>query len=356
MRVSFPLALVFCIACKDRGRIEATPSPERQSPQAQVVPAPLGQPVDANDAGAEASLAILGNAAAPDDVAPVGQRALSLQLSFRSDTQTNRLVGQLGASRMWLRSSNEDAFPMPYAFELRARADRVGHLLVWESGAKVRALPPGGLRPFFADGSFDVLPLAAFMGGGSETVRQAPTGRVHLQKSKRVGMGDAGNLLAKMLAEFAQATPFLIPCAADEYPSKLVYEWPGDARETMTITVELGAKQEPFDLSSWAMPPAGAAWGMREDLPAVRLKGNQEKFSGGDSGALTLTNRTNLKRLVLLDGTPVAWLAAGESLLLDSVRKGSYPLDCRSFWGDERLPGTVAHVPGKASCGDLPSR
>ena len=349
--------VILCVGCSDRGRGYTAPVPERQSPQAQVVPAPLGQPVDSNDAAVEASRAVTSDALAPEDMPlPIGQKAFPVLMSFRSEGQQSRLVGQLGSSRMWLRSSGDEGFVMPYPFELRARADRAGHLLLWEANKVMRFLSAGGLRPFFADGSFDVAPLASVL-NGTEAVRQAPAARVHIQMSKRAGVGDAGFLLVKMLAEFAQATPSLMSCSLDEFPSKLVYEWQGEPHESMMVTVELGAKQEPFVASSWPVPPPGGAWATRREYPPVRLKGAQERFMGAsDSGALTVTNRTNLRRLVLLDGTPVAWLGAGESVLLDAVRKGSYPLDCRSFWGDERLPGTVAQVPGKVSCGDLPAR
>lgn len=356
MRRILCLAIGLSGACK--GPKESVPVPERQSPQAQVVPTPLGKPAEVLDMGAGLAWpAADRELGVPDDTSAVGQRAFSLVLSFRTDTQTTRLTGQLGANRLWLQSGDEP-FAAPAPFELRARADRGGHLLLLDDGKKARTLPPGGLRSFFTDGALDVAPLGT--ASGVEPVRSTATGRISVQRGKRLGLGENGCLLARTLAEFAQAAPGLFACVQDEYPAKVQYEWlGGDARESMTVTVELGSRGEPFEPRAWPMPPAGTAWAGRPEVrpPPVLLAGVQEKLpAGGESGALTVTNRTNLRRLVTLDGLALAWLGAGESLLLDAVRKGSYQVECRSFWGDERLPTSNAKVPGKVSCGDLPPK
>lgn len=345
-------------ACKTPS--EGAPANERTSPQAHLVPAPLGKPSSAAVATVPLASVPTGDSEMPGDETAAPAQAFALTVHFRAEgavTFPAKLQGQIGGARMWLQPS-EDGFSAPFEFELRARTDRIGHLLLWSDKRKYRAMPPGSLRPFFTDGSFDVAPVAT--AEGNDGLRKMPAGKFTVQKAKRAGLAEAGTLLCRMVSEFAQVAPGSVLCGADEYPSKVVYEWDGDARESMTLTIELGAKPEVAAPDAWQVPPAMARWSSRPasalSAPAL-FKGASEKLSaGGETGALTVSNRTNLPRMVWLDATPVAWLSAGESLLLDAVRKGNYVLDCRSFWGDEKLPTANAKVPGKVSCGDLPLR
>ena len=209
------LFFLLCTSCKAPDKATATSAPpDRPSPQAQVVPTPLGLSVKLEDAGSDRVWAVADRELQPDDTVAVAQKAFSLLISFRTESQLARLSGQLGPSRLWLKNGNDEGFAVSYPFELRARADRRGHLLLWGGGTRMRGLPPGSLRPFFTDGAFDVVPLSP--ASGPELSRTTSAARVLIQKGTRVGLGDAGNFLMRTLAEFAQAMPALFVCAPDE--------------------------------------------------------------------------------------------------------------------------------------------
>ena len=67
---------------------------------------------------------------------------------------------------------------------------------------------------------------------------------------------------------------------------------------------------------------------------------------------LLLTNHSDSSRYLLLDGVPVALVAAGSELLLPGLKPGQYLAVTRDFFGsDDAAPRTV-ELPLRLSIGD----
>src|SRR5690606_4793128 len=129
-----------------------------------------------------------------------------------------RIGVDMNASRLRLVLEG-DGWVLPPETELRARADRYGHIIVWPGAAKYRPLPPGAMRALLGERRYDVAPIA------QAAVRPSPEGgkrigiktrkvevstraaKATFEIGKLESLGEGGSLLCRWLLDLMSAPP-----------------------------------------------------------------------------------------------------------------------------------------------------
>lgn len=402
MRGRLLVAALAITACKGGGAADEG-SDAAASPQATAVPAPLAigssSPVAAAaapvlDGGApfptiRADVALEGESPARD--APGYTVSAVLRLAeltgppraaevnaagieaARKRTEL-RIAVEMTASRLRMVLQGH-GWVVPPDTELRARSDRLGHVVVWPGGTLYRPLAPGSLRALLAERRFDVAPIAPAQvvpveeSGkriGIKTRRVEVTTRaakVALELGRLEGLGDGGALLCRALLDLASGPPTTPTCMPDELPLRADLRWSSHGSLLFEVTgvlrrAELGA-------SAFTVPPAGATMG---DPPPPRL-GMQGLLSNTELAAfrtaavevppgpmpagdgLLVANGTDQVRMLFLDGVPVAWVSPGGRDGLYGLQRGRYVAQWRTFLGEANDPPATQIVPGAATVG-----
>lgn len=287
-------------------------------------------------------------------------------------------ASSLGRLRIALSSRG---YPLPAATELRAREDRLGHVLVWPSGGTYTPLPPGTLRAVLADARVDVAPLSdppvALLGPG--TLLGAPTqkqrlensiGRMELEQAVVAGSGDGAVLFCRFLMELLAVSPEAKVCRPELLPLRAELAWASGGRFELEVTkLTRRAEQPPEGL---AVPPEGAA-ARRGELPGppfVALVDEQELAEfrtraltppekpepSAPKIGLVFQNRSDGPRYLLVDGVPVVWLRPGAEWLVSGLKPGRYTVVARDFFGAESTPPKLVQLPARFTVGDEPDR
>ena len=271
-------------------------------------------------------------------------------------------------------------FVVPPGTELRARADRYGHLLFWPGEKTYRVVHPGTLRALLGERRLDVAPVgAAEVHPGGEGRRLNFHTR-HLEVSTRAAKaslelasireaGDGGALLCRLLLDLMNASPAASPCGADDVPLHAELRWA--TRGTLVLDVTAITRQVDLTAQDLAAPPAGYDLAdappadeasetliPRSDLQAFRTApidappaGARDARAPAPDAGLLLINSSDELRVAWVDGVPVAWVAPGERLALTSMVRGRYAVQWRTFLGDSwDSPDTVI-VPGTSEVG-----
>jgi len=268
-------------------------------------------------------------------------------------------------------------FVLPTGTELRARADRYGHLVLWPGEGTYRVVEPGALRALLGERRLDVAPLApAEVTTGGEGLRRLNVRTRRVEVSTRAAKatlevatfrdaGEGGTLLCRLLFDLMSATPpWTTACATDEIPLHADLRW--TTRGALTFDVTSIAKRSDLPALELAAPPVGSTFVTapppaaaadvlvpRGELASFRTgpvdvppsSARDAQASAPDSG-LALVNSSDELRVAWLDGVAVAWLAPGARLSLPSLPRGRYVLQWRTFLGDSWEPPELIVVPG----------
>ncbi|HSY21431.1 MAG TPA: hypothetical protein VK841_04915 [Polyangiaceae bacterium] len=271
-------------------------------------------------------------------------------------------------------------FVVPPGTELRARADRYGHLLFWPGEKTYRVVQPGTLRALLGERRLDVAPVGAadvHPGGDGrrlnfhtrhvEVATRAAKASLELASIREAG--DGGALLCRLLLDLMNASPAASPCGSDDVPLHAELRWA--TRGTLVLDVTSIAREVDLTAQDMAAPPAGYDLAdappadqasetliPRSDLQAFRTApidappaaARDARAPAPDAGLL-LINSSDELRVAWVDGVPVAWVAPGERLALTSMLRGRYAVQWRTFLGDSwDSPDTVI-VPGTSEVG-----
>jgi hypothetical protein len=272
-------------------------------------------------------------------------------------------------------------FVLPQSTELRARADRYGHLLFWPGEDTYRIVEPGALRALVGERRLDVAPLSqadvAPSGEGAHhlnsrtrkievTTRAA---KATLELATLRDAGDGGVLVCRWLLDLMSAHPGAAVCATDEVPLHAELRW--TTQGSLQFDVTSAVRRVDLLVSDLAAPPTSASFvATRPPLPngesllskaelaafrsaPIELAPSTSKDAQAPSpeSGLVLVDSTDELRVAWLDGVPIAWVAPGGREVIPSLLHGRYTLQWRTFLGDAwDTPETVI-VPGTSEIG-----
>ena len=265
-------------------------------------------------------------------------------------------------------------YPWPDATELRSRADRFGHLLVWPDGAQYRVVLPGALRALFADRRLDVGPLveAVTAKEGSGKLLDLPVERtrvstafgvLYLDRTEMAGMSNSAGLLCRLLVELIAVQPSTHVCSAGGVVLRARYEFSPKGKLTFQVT-RIGRRQE-LTVPTLEVPPEDAAF-RDQGLPSVpggtiprslivalhtRTITPGTPSAGAPAHGLTAVNHRLGLRALVVDSIPVMWLGAGEERALPELRSGKYSVGWRDFFGTDIEPPRTVLVPSRVTVG-----
>jgi len=267
--------------------------------------------------------------------------------------------------------------PLAEGTEIRARADRYGHLLVWPNGTQYRALPPGAVRTLFAERRIDAVPLVrAQSSGRNDGVRRAGfathkwelttrTGKLILEQAKIANAGDGALLFCRFLSEIIAIDPSAAPCSADEVPLRAQYEWPQGG--SVAFEVHDVAERVEFSSGQLLVPPPGGTFApaslppdsgglflTTEELAAFRLRPTDLAGApppGAPREGLLLYNGSDFLRYAFLDAIPVGWVAPNRDQHVLGPLRGRYLLQWRTFLADTVDPAFVVDLPARVTIG-----
>lgn len=397
MRWAWTLLLLgLASACREKD--DASPPDAAASPQATAVPAPLASPAPAPsarvvffDAGPPPS-PIRGDVALPADPGPRDGVGYALSAVLRQSEVTGPArapeVSASGLEAARRRTESRlaiDATParlrmvlqgtgwvLPEGTEIRARADRYGHVVVFPFVSTYRPLAPGALRALVAERRFDVAPLAP----GDVLARDEPgkrigikarkvevltrAARVALEVGKLEGLGEGGVLLCRALLDLVGASPATPACNVDELPLRADVRWTTKGAVSFEITGVLRrtdlpaamlAVPPPLAAFADAPPPAASVAPLLtpDELAALR-SGPIDVGDVGDAGGdrLVVANPSDQLRMLYVDGVPAAWAAPGAKDELRGLLRGRYVAQWRTFLGESVEPVVTLTVPGTA--------
>lgn len=280
--------------------------------------------------------------------------------------------------RMRIRFASR-AFPLPHGTELRARADRYGHLLVFADGSRYRALSPGAARTLLGERRADITPLSAPQVGttlpgtrrfGMATRRtelSTRSGKVSIEQARLPEAGEGGALLCRFFAELVAIDPSTVPCSPGELPLRAQLTWPSGG----SIGFEVTSMQLRPDIPSTLLlaPPPSAVHAPTElptlppeplltpkELAAFRTRPIElgpTTLPGAPSQGLVAVNGTDLLRGLLVDGIPVAWVPPWSEVAVPDLPEGRYVVQWRSFFGDKTEPPSTIELPARITTAGL---
>jgi hypothetical protein len=268
-------------------------------------------------------------------------------------------------------------YPWPDGTELRARADRLGYVLVWPDAKRYRNVVTGTLRALFTDRRLDrgtlftprvtAGPAGSLLGQSTtRLVMNTPVGEIQLEQANIAAAGIGAALLCRFLVELVGVTPETPICAPDQLVLRAnVISSPGG--KLQFVVNQLGRKQD-LPLAGIQVPPEGATF-ETSGVPTPTLGSvSRAQLSGMRSRASTAAaapakdapqqgllavNRTLTLRALVVDGIPVAWLPAGSELTLPELKNGNYTIGWRDFFGTFVESPKTIFLPAKVTLGKL---
>jgi hypothetical protein len=308
----------------------------------------------------------------PPPGAPVVNEALK---RAREKTDLKLSIDLLAAGRMRILLSSV-AFALPLNSELRARADRYGHVLVWPDGAAYRLVTPGALRAMLAERRADVTALVAAKSRdlvrgnllGLPTTRTelvTRTGTVVIEQTEFGGLGGSGTLLCRALVELVAAEPMTRACELGRLPLRAEYRWPNGGR--LEFEVKAITRRQDLAVGSLFVPPA---WGVfkigelppqadgvlltRDDLAGLRSRSvapTKDGPPGTPGEGFTAVNTADSMAYVLIDGVPVSWVRPHSEQYIIGPKPGVYTVSWRDFLGVDVGPPKPVELPARVVLG-----
>src|SRR5512133_3645155 len=267
-----------------------------------------------------------------------------------------------------------NGYPWPEGTEIRARADRLGHILVWPDGKRYRNVVTGTLRALFTDRRLDrghlFIPKITHQPPGtalgqvtSKQVLATPVGEIYLEQANSPTAGEGAALLCRFLVELMGVDPESRACSSDQVPLRAnLASAPGGK---LQFVVNQIAKKQELPLALIQVPPEGASFDTGgTPIPAASSasKGQLEALrhrpvaptvaaQQAPQQGLVAANRTLALRALLIDGVTVAWLPPGAEVTLLELKAGNYGVSWRDFFGTVIEPSKVVGVPSKVTLG-----
>lgn len=380
-----------------------SPDDPAASPQASAVPAPLANastsptavvtaavldggapyptfradtPLEADSAGRDSAGYALSAVLRPTELTgpPRAPEVNNAGLEAARKKTELRLAIELAPTRMRV-AMQGSGFVVPPDTELRARTDRLGHIVLWPGGTTYRTLAPGSLRALLGERRFDVAPLApAQVTPTEETGKRigirtrkvevaTRAAKVTFDIGRLEGLGDGGILLCRMLLDLANGPPTSPVCGVDELPLRAELRWASKGSLGFDVTGVL--RRADLPAASLAVPPPGASFGeppppraglqgMLSNAELAALRTGPVDVPPGPTPAgdgLLVANNSDQVRMLFLDGVPVAWVAPGGKDGLYGLLRGRYVAQWRSFLGDVVEPPATLVVPGATVTG-----
>ncbi len=410
-------ALALLVACKG-------PSPEpvgaAPSPQARSEPAPLASPptvgrATSGDSGPSPEALSAGQELPPDTPReaprdpgardpgrdPKDLTGFAMQVVLRAgegpgpprapevnlaaiEAAKHKLEARMAieASQTRARFVLTGGLVVPQGTELRARADRYGHLLLWPGEPTYHVVEPGALRALLGERRLDVAPFtpASVVRAGDGAHRlnmhtrrvdvSTRGGRATLELATLHDSGEGGTLVCRLLLDLMNAPPSTPACATDEVPLHAELRWSTQGALVFDVTSlvpradlqaqDLAAPPPSLQLATSRLPTPPSETGLsRSELAAFRtapvdvpLGGAHDARPPPPEAGLAVVNGTEELRVVWIDGVPVAWVAPGERSVLPSLARGRYLVQWRTFLGDSWEPPELTAVPGTSGAGD----
>lgn len=269
------------------------------------------------------------------------------------------------------------AFPLPLGSELRARVDRLGHIVVFPGGNEYRSAAPGALRSLFGDRRLDVLPLVQgelTPRGAAPTRFGMPVRRVELQAKLGSVTLDMAHLpepslgaalLCRALLDLVAVEPTSQLCAPGELPLRAQFSWRSGSG--VLFEVQDYARRSELPVGDIACPPLGAqvASSVLPPQPSGVLLTRDEATAfrqrpvdvgppgpGAPPDGVLARNATDGMRYLLIDGVPVAWVLPGQELSVVGFPRGRYVAQWRSFLGDAVEPARQVELPARLAVGE----
>lgn len=378
------------------GKAEPAPPREREKPR----PFPVSASLDDDDlrrgigTGFEMELQIAWPEA--KKTVRIGQEevntwpTLQVQLLREGPDQAARL-------RLVLHSPT---FPLPNRSEIRARADRLGYLVVWPDQRSYRVVPPGALRAVFADRRVDRTPFVEPQSvsekqgnrlGKDTSIRtlKTPIGKVVLESVDVKELPYAGPLLCSTLLELARVRGTPSVCGMGQLPVHFEINWANG--ETFVLSVlSWGAVSDllldhfrtPPDLPIFKrgeLPPFGDFFFDQQALssmlpltkekaapvppspapPAEGALGKPSPVAGDEKASpprneVKLTNTLGQPLVVMMNRTPFLWLGPGASVPLYSSAN-EVRLSARGFLGEVKFEEKAYTAPVEVKWGAPPA-
>ena len=297
-----------------------------------------------------------------------GDYAASAVEAARKKTEP-RLTLDLGASRLRMVIASY-GFVLPMGTELRARADRYGHIVLTPDGATYRIAGPGTLRALIGERRFDVSPLSpaevnstgegarrlAFRTRKAEVVNRAAHATFEI--ARVADAGDAGTLICRALLDMMNAPPSTPLCGVDEVPMFAELRW--TTRGALVFTATTIVRRLDLSVATLATPsatPSFATGPLPGQAAEILLNGAElhalrtgEHLPEGRS-ALTLLNPSDVLQFAWLDGVPIAWLAPNARADVPALSRGRAAVEWRTFLGDVVDPPRPVTLPGLSEPG-----
>jgi hypothetical protein len=401
-------------ACAEKPQPQ--PQPNEPSPNASILPAPLASaiepppkvsPVDAGkqpeggfDGGSFfAPEAVRDDRPLRSDVLPREPSSLRLFVELRwldlpafprlPETNAEAVQRQRDAPGFMLMIElslagrlravfDSEAFVFPKGTELRAREDYYGHVLVFDDTRSYTPVAPGTLRALLGERRMDAAPLTkpkvTELGNGGvfglPTVRRelaTPLGRLVLDQANTATAGAGATLLCRLLTELIAADPANDVCARRELPVRAELFSSGGGHLLFELRrLQRDAAVDPLNLLT---PPAEARFAPeelpeppREVLPKTErlhelrtrpIPRTEKPDPAAPKEGLTIQNRTESLRFVLLDGFALARVPPRKEVHVSGLVPGKYGVASLDFFGDDPSPLRVIEVPGRFSVGDV---
>ena len=268
-------------------------------------------------------------------------------------------------------------FPLRQGTEIRARADRFGHVLVWPNGGEYRVLPAGAVRTLLGERRIDAVPLVrSLTSTKSDGVRRlglatrkweiaTRSGRMSLEVARIAGAGESGQLFCRFLSEIIALDPSTVPCSGDDVPLRAQFTGPRGGG----ILFEATALSEKAELSPTQLlvPPAeaefspgspppdpGSIFLTSAELAAFRTRAPEvvaPLLAGAPREGLLVHNATDLPRYLFLDAVLVGWIEPNRDQLVTGPLRGRYQLHWRTFLGDFIDPPIIVDLPARVGIG-----
>jgi len=306
-----------------------------------------------------------------------------------------RLAIDLSPTRMRVALAGH-GYVLPPDTEIRARADRYGHVLLWPSDPErhlaYRTLAPGTTRAVLGERRFDVGPIAPAEIQLREEVgrrisirtRRADVttraGHASFEIGKLDASGEGGVLLCRLLLDLMNAPPGTPMCAFDEVPVRVELRWANQGSMIFELTGAL--KRNDVPISSLLVPPSTATYASapltamgvtpmlsQQELaalhtvdvdvvpppttPALPVAPATATVPPAPPAepVLTIVNTSVELRVLYLDGVAALWAAPNARGELRGLHRGRYVAQWRTFLGESVEQAVTQSVPGLSQVG-----
>lgn len=301
------------------------------------------------------------------------------------------------ARQRWRLASS--VFPFPEGTELRTRADRLGHLVVWPDARSYRVVRPGALRSLFADRRVDRVPFVESVskrlepGKWKERVTEVVSletalGTAVLETVEQTDLPSAATLLCQTLLELGRIRAQAELCPLGRLPVHFEMNFEGGGQLVFEVTAlqalsnlnvegfrappllpifKLGElpPSEPLLLEepvrSKVFPFEAKSQKLVAD-PAFKPEPTEAPLPGAPpveappvpqriKNEVTVTNREDRPILLLVNRVPLRWLAPGEKETLFVKPEGAR-FSARDFFGERIIEGGVVTPPADVVWGE----